>query len=280
MGDVAVELAHVIEAYEQLGDCEVVHDHTVAGPLYSARFPALPVVTTNHGPFSWPHDVRYARVHDRVPIIAISHDQARRANGIRVSAVIHHGLDATEYPMGDGDGDYLLFLGRMDEGKGAHRAIAIARAAGRPLLIAAKMRSAAERAYFRERVAPLLDDAVRYVGEVGGRRKRELLAGASALVNPIRWPEPFGLVMIEALACGTPVLAFAEGAAPELVDHGVTGFICQDEAEMVRRIRQIGCLDRANCRASVERRFSVERMVAAHVDVYRRAVAHHGRRAA
>src|SRR5205823_5930471 len=160
--------------------------------------------------------------------------------------------DAADFPYRAVAGDYLLFLGRLSPDKGAGRAIEAARKADVPLLLAGKMREPWERDYFEARVAPYLSDEIQYLGEVGHERKLELLAGARALLFPIRWNEPFGLVMLEALACGTPVLAFPEGAAPEVVDHGRTGFLCRDETEMAEAVGQLGELDRAACRAAVE----------------------------
>ena len=274
-----VELRHVVHAYEAAGDVDVVHDHTLLGPPYAlARFPDLPVVTTNHGPFDASVCPTYAAIAERVPIIAISAAQARTAPGIPIAQVIHHGVDPCRFPFGARAGDYALFLGRMNPAKGAHRAARIARAAGTRLVIAAKMHVPGERRYFEERVRPLLDEDVVYVGEVGGQEKLELLAGARALVNPIAWPEPFGLVMIEALACGTPVLAFPNGAAPEIVRHGVTGFLCADEADMAARLRGVDELDRRACRASVEASFTAERMVAAHLELYDAVLARPWRR--
>lgn len=273
MGASVPEARHVVRAYAALADCEVVHDHTVVGPLHAARFPDLPVVTTNHGPFVPELADVYAACSGHVPVIAISHAQAATApERVRLAGVIHHGLDIDAFPLGDGDGGYLLFLGRMAPEKGAARAARVARAAGRRLVIAAKMREPAERRYFEEAVRPLLGDGVEMAGEVSWQRKLGLLVGAEALLNPIRWPEPFGLVMIEALACGTPVLAFAEGAAPEIVDHGVTGYLCADEADMAARVEELGALDRAACRAAAKERFSSERMAAEHLAVYRRLV--------
>ncbi len=157
------------------------------------------------------------------------------------------------FPVGDGSGDddgpYVLFLGRMAADKGAHRAIEIARKAGIRILLAAKMREPWEVHYFTEQVEPLLGPDAHYLGEVSHERKLELLAGASALLFPIRWNEPFGMVMIEAMACGTPVLAFPEGAAPEVVDDGRTGFLCGDEAAMVEAIGRLPELKRSDCRA-------------------------------
>jgi glycosyltransferase involved in cell wall biosynthesis len=276
--DPGLEFAHVQRAYEVLGAVDLVHDHTLTGPRWAGMWrPELPVVTTNHGPFTAEMRVHFGSIAEQVAIIAISHAQRRDAPEIPVAAVIHHGIDVDAFPVGRGDGRYVLFLGRMSPDKGVHRAIAIARAAGKRLLIAAKMWEPAERRYFVEQVEPLLGDDSVYIGAVGGQRKLDLLAGAEALVNPIRWPEPFGLVMIEALACGTPVLAFAEGAAPEIVEHGRTGFLCVDEADMAARLGDVGSLDRAVCRASMTERFSVQRFIDDHLALYRRVLGHQPR---
>ena len=276
--DPGLEFAHVQRAYEVLGAVDLVHDHTLTGPRWAGMWrPELPVVTTNHGPFTAEMRVHFGSISERVAIIAISHAQRRDAPEIPVAAVIHHGIDVAAFPVGRGDGGYVLFLGRMSPDKGVHRAIAVARAAGKRLLIAAKMWEPAESRYFVEQVEPLLGVDSVYIGAVGGQRKLDLLAGAEALVNPIRWPEPFGLVMIEALACGTPVLAFAEGAAPEIVEHGRTGFLCVDEADMATRLGDVGSLDRAVCRTSVTERFSVQRYIDDHLALYRRVLGHQPR---
>lgn len=272
IGMAVPEIRHVIGAYDSLKDCDVVHDHTVMGPFYAERYPDLPVTTTIHGPFNDELSALYRATAARVPLICISHAQRRSAPDIPVARVIHHGVDAGDFPVGDGTGDgrgpYVLFLGRMAEDKGVHRAVEIARKAGIRILIAAKMREPWETQYFAERVEPLLGADAEYLGEVSHARKLELLAGAAALVFPIRWNEPFGMVMLEAMACGTPVLAFAEGAAPEVVDHGTTGYVCADEGEMADALRRIGEIDRAACRLSVEGYFSTHRMVTEHVELY------------
>jgi glycosyltransferase involved in cell wall biosynthesis len=273
MGSAAVELRHVIHAHEQVCGFDVVHDHTLAGPvLASVRADLPPVVTTNHGPFNADLSALYRFEAGSVPLIAISHHQASTAVGIEVAAVIHHGIDLARYPLGTGAGGHAVFLGRMAASKGVDVAARAARAAGVRLLIAAKMREPQERAYFDTQVRPLLGDDVEYVGEVGHDDKLRLLTGATALVNPIRWPEPFGMVMIEALACGTPVLAFAAGAAPEIVDHGRTGYLCTDEADLANKLELAPNLSRAACRQAVAERFSATRMVADHVRLYQRLV--------
>jgi glycosyltransferase involved in cell wall biosynthesis len=194
-----------------------------------------------------------------------------------VRAVIHHGLDVDRFPLGAGDGGYLAFLGRMSPDKGPHRAIAAARVAGVPIRLAAKMWDGPERAFFRGTVEPLLGADAVYVGELGGRDKLDFLAAATALLNPIGWPEPFGLVMIEALACGTPVISHPAGAAPEIVIHGVNGFLCSDEASLIDAIGRAKLIDRRTCRRSVEERFSAGRMVAEYVRMYRAVIEEWGR---
>jgi glycosyltransferase involved in cell wall biosynthesis len=273
LGGAAAELRQVIEAYEVVAESDIVHDHTLVGPVWAERFPWLPVVTTNHGPFRSELGALYRAIAGRVPVIAISAHQAADAGDIPVAAVIPHGVDLEDFPLGPGDGGYVAFLGRMHPDKGVHTAARVARAAGVPLRIAAKMHEAHERAYFEAEVAPLLGGSIEYVGEVGGVDKAALLGHAACLLNPIAWPEPFGMVMIEALAYGTPVVATPFGAVPEIVEDGVTGFLGTDEDQLVAALGKVGDLDRGACRASVQARFSAERMVADHVGFYRRVLA-------
>jgi len=265
----ATELRHVINAYHAVLDwgAEVVHDHTFVGPVYAERF-GVPVVTTNHGPFEGELGDLYRAIGPSVPVVALSQHHAATAAGIPVAAVIHHGLDVDAFPHGTGDGGYALFLGRMSPDKGVHVAARAARAAGVTLRIAAKMREPAERAYFDQQVAPLLGGLVEYVGEVGGADKVELLAGASCLLNPIAWPEPFGMVMIEALACGTPVVATPHGSVPELIADGVTGYVRPDETGLADALQRVDRLDRERCRKEAAERFSTDRMVIDHLRLY------------
>ncbi len=270
-GSLIDELGHVERAYAALADRDIIHDHTLLGPLWAmANQIEIPVVTTAHGEFTPELTELYATVGQRSAVVAISHHQRSTAPSVPVASVIHHGIDIDDVPFGRGDGGYVAFLGRMHPDKGVHRAIEIARAAGKRLLIAAKMWEPAEHRYFADVVEPLLGADAVYLGQVDHRAKFDLLAAAEALVNPIRWPEPFGLVMIEALAAGTPVLAFAEGAAPEIIEHGRTGFVCRDEQDMVDRLRAVGEIDRRACRRAARCRFSTHRMVDDHLALYRR----------
>lgn len=278
-GLATTELHHAIEGHRALRawGADVIHDHSLTGPVYALGDMATPTVVTHHGEFDDAALSLLGAVGDRVPVIAISEDQASRSQHVPIATVIHHGIDVAAFPVGTGQGDdggrYLAFLGRMAPQKGVHLAARAARETGQRLLIAAKMREEAEIDYFTREVRPLLGDGVAYVGEVDHAGRVRLLQGATALVNPIQWPEPFGLVMVEALACGTPVIASAAGAAPELVDDGVTGFLCEDIDEVAKRMTDAARLDRRACRAEAERRFSLERMVADHVVFYERVLA-------
>ena len=278
IGLTTVELAHVIRGHDCLSECDIVHDHTLAGPVIGKRHGAPPLVTTSHGPFTPEVSDVYRSFARRVPIIAISHAQAVGASqqGIHVATVIHHGLDVDEVTPGSGNGGYAVFLGRMHPDKGADVAARVARAAGMPLRIAAKMREPAEREWFEACVKPLLGSDVEYVGELNRADTLELLQGAVAMLNPIRWCEPFGLVMVEALSAGTPVLAFPNGAAPEIVEDGVTGFLCADEHEMTVRLKEVDQLNRNECRDAVRTRFCTSRVVADHVALYQHVIASGG----
>jgi glycosyltransferase involved in cell wall biosynthesis len=269
MGRMSIELENAIGAYELVQGADVVHDHTLTGPMYSARFPKLPVVTTNHNPFTRPYNAIYGAVVPRVAVVAISNSHAASTN-VPVDAVVHHGIDVEDYPIGRGDGGYVALLGRMVANKGVHRAIAVAKTVGMPLKIAAKMREPYERAYFEEFVEPHLGDDVIFLGEVDADGKRELLASAAALLNPISWREPFGMAMLESLACGTPVVGCPQGAAPEIVEHGVTGFLGDTDAELINGLMSLDHIDRRVCREQARQRFSVERMVEAYLRVYER----------
>jgi glycosyltransferase involved in cell wall biosynthesis len=264
---------HVVQAYDAARDFDVVHDHTLTGPLYGQRVASPPVVTTNHGPFE-PEIIRHYRVVARhASIVAISHHHASTAGCLPIADVIHHGLDADGFPLGGPTTTGALFLGRMAPEKGVHTAVRVARQAGVPLRIAAKLREPREHEYFERQVRPMLGGDVEYLGEVSATDKVGLLAEATCLLNPIQWAEPFGMVAIEALACGTPVVATPCGAMPEIVEDGVTGFLRADVDGMVGAVREAGVLERATCRRAAEERFSIRRMALNHVALYERLCA-------
>jgi glycosyltransferase involved in cell wall biosynthesis len=266
----SVEVAHVLEAYAGLGSAgvDLVHDHTVVGPAIAAERPGMPVVTTAHWSLDGDVGRMYRLLGRRVPLIAVSEAQRRLAPHVQVARVIHHGLDVAAVPVGAGDSGRLLVLARMSPDKGVDIAIEVARAAGMPIVVAGPARSTAEQSYFEQCIRPLLGGSVEYVGEVGGRCKQELVGSAVAVLMPACWDEPFGLVAIEALAAGTPVLAFPRGALPEIITDGTTGFLCTDADAMACAVGRVGDLDRTDCRKSVQERFSAVRMAQDHAAFY------------
>jgi glycosyltransferase involved in cell wall biosynthesis len=275
IGEDLAGLTHALAAYETLAGCDILHDHTLAGPaLVAAGWNGPPVVTTIHGPFDDRLSTLYRRTAHRVPLIAISADQASRApQGVPVVTVIPHGVDLDAYPARvtrRASGGYLLCLGRMSPTKGIDLAIRAARRTGRRLVIAAKCREPDEHAYYHHVIEPLLDDQVTYVGEVDQARKIDFLRGADALLNPIQWPEPSGLVMIEALACGTPVIATPNGAAPEIITHGLNGFLATTIDDLTATIDATsrGAIDRRTCRLHAVNHHSMQALAREHETFY------------
>ncbi len=274
IGMAVPELRHVLFARLQMNGFDIVHDHTVAGPVMAAFCNnSCPVVTTIHGPFNEELNDIYSQTSSKVPLIAISNSQANSALNVEIGDIIHHGIDVTTFPFGAGDGNYLFCLGRMSESKGIHRAIKVANMLNMELRIAAKMRETHEIEYFNRYIEPELSETIIYEGEVSHARKLELLRDARALLFPIRWNEPFGMVMLEAMASGTPVIAFKEGAAVEVVNDGVSGFLVDDEVDMASAVEKSSKLDRALVRSYVESEFSVEKMAQRHIDFYKRTIA-------
>jgi glycosyltransferase involved in cell wall biosynthesis len=206
-----------------------------------------------------------------IALVSISDDQRRPIPDANWRATVHHGLPRDAFTFRSESGRYLVYLGRMSPEKRVDRAIAIARRSGVPLKIAAKIYPE-ERHYFEETLHPQIQASgplVEFVGEIGDRERDELLGGAAALLFPIEWPEPFGLVMIEALACGTPVIGWRRGSVPEVLEDGVTGYIVESVDEAVRAAEGIGRLSRATCRRVFEERFVASRMARDYLDVYR-----------
>lgn len=268
IGRTSSELPHVIRAYAGLDDVDIIHDHTLAGPLYRHRQPGIPVVSTIHSDMT-PELCRVYEAFSRdVSLVAISQHQANSAPDVKIRRVIHHGIDPATVPPGAGAGGYACFLGRMAPCKGIAEAIEVARRAGMQLKIAAKMSDPAEVDYFRSVVAPLLGPDEEFLGELDADGKFALLGNAVALLNPVQWDEPFGMVMIEALAAGTPVVATPRGSAPEIIEHGVTGFLAAGTDELASCLQCAAGLDRHDCRSAVETRFSAEAMTRKYVELF------------
>jgi glycosyltransferase involved in cell wall biosynthesis len=249
-------------------DFDVIHWHTewLHLPL-SSRLP-VHFVTTLHGRLDWPGLPEALSYFPGAPFISISNSQRASLENVNWLGTVYHGLPPDSLRACFEPGSYLAFLGRLAPEKGPEAAIRLARSARMPLRIAAKL-PRSERAYFEARVQPLIEsDGIQFIGEINGRTKERFLAQAAALLFPIEWPEPFGLVMIEAMACGTPVIAFRRGSVSEIIEEGVTGFIVENEAEALRAIRQLPELDRRCVRSGFERRFSAHRMAEDYVRYY------------
>jgi glycosyltransferase involved in cell wall biosynthesis len=250
---------------------DLLHDHCGFTAVAMADRISVPVVHTLHRPFTPETIPFYLRHGGKAHLVAVSGAQRATApDGVRISAVVPNPLDVNDWPFEPRKQDYLLWLGRMTPVKGPHRAIVVARAAGVRLVLAGPVQAGDEE-FFHDHVEPHVDgEDIRYVGEVGGEGKARLVAGARALLMPIRWEEPFGLVMIEALACGTPVISFAEGAAPEIILDGVNGYLVADEDAMAAAVHALPRIDPADCLGSVARRYAVETVVAGYESVYGR----------
>ena len=269
------ELRHVLACYEHASEFDVISDHT--GPFAAAlgELSAVPVLHTVHGPLDGELGEVYeqiARVSPRVGLISVSRNQRRPHPSLPWVANCPNAIDPSRFPWNGTRGDYLLFLGRMGREKGCHHAIAVAQATGLPLKIAAKCREPAERAYFAELVEPYLGDGIEYLGEVGHDEKVELLRSARVTLFPADWEEPFGLVMIESLACGTPVVATRRGAVPEVLEDGRTGIIVDDHSELAAAIPEADRIDPAECRRAVEERFSPRVLLASYLRAFRAAL--------
>ena len=247
---------------------DVIHFHTDFLHFPVARSFATPHITTLHGRLDLPRLVPLYKHFDDEPLISISDSQRAPLPWVDWRATVYHGLPADLYSFEPEPSDYFVFIGRISPEKRLDRAIDIALQCGVPLYIGAKVDKADE-LYFNECIKPLLHDPlIRFVGEIGEREKRELLEHARALLFPIDWPEPFGLVMIEAFSCGTPVIAYPHGSVPEIMEDGVTGFVVTNQEEAVRAARQIASIDRKACREAFERRFTATHMADSYLRIY------------
>jgi glycosyltransferase involved in cell wall biosynthesis len=270
VGDVLPEMVHAARSSQALGELEldVIHDHSLAGPL-TARGPGPPTLITAHGPVSGEFGSYFRALADDVGLIAISESQRRSAPDLPWIATIHNALDVREYPLSEEKQDYVAFVGRMTPDKGVAEAIDATRAAGRPLVLAAKCAEEPEREYFDREVRPRLGDDVEWIEEPDADRTISILSHARCTIFPIQWREPFGMVMIESMACGTPVVALRNGSVPEVIEDGVTGFIRDDLDELPDAIERSGELDPRACRDRVAELFDVPVMVSKHEYVYR-----------
>jgi glycosyltransferase involved in cell wall biosynthesis len=268
------QLAHHIvlleQVFRQAHAFDLIHFHIDYLHFPLSERQRIPHVTTLHGRLDIPDLVPVFQTFPSMPMVSISDVQRAPLAWLNWQGTVYHGLPEDLYTFRDTPGTYLAFLGRMSPEKGVDQAITIAQRVGMPLKIAAKV-DQADRKYFHEVVQPLLDHSlVQYVGEVGDGKKDDFLAQAYALLFPIEWPEPFGLVMIEALACGTPVIAYRRGSVPEVLQDGVTGYIVEGLEEAVQAVARVSAISRLRCREVFAERFSVSRMAQDYLRIYRR----------
>jgi glycosyltransferase involved in cell wall biosynthesis len=271
LGDVWDDAFHSLQSYLASDGADILHDHSM--PL-GASLGALvgeeaSVVHTVHGPLHDRARRHYRLIHETVHLVAISESQRRLAPELRWAGVVHNGVDLQAYPETEAKDDFLLFVGRTNPDKGPEVAVEVARRAGLRLVMVVKRAEPEERDHWDRSVVPLLNDDVEVLEDVPQETKIDLFGRARATLFPIRWEEPFGLVMIESMACGTPVLAFPRGAAAEVVSPGVSGFLCRDADEMVRLLGRVGEVPPESCRTWVKERFSSEAMVARYEELFR-----------
>jgi glycosyltransferase involved in cell wall biosynthesis len=251
---------------------DIIHFHTVFLHYPLLRRLSTPAVTTLHGRLDLPDLHPVHREFAELDVISISDSQRKPLPELNWQGTVYHGLSKNQFKFEPHTEDYLLFLGRISPEKRPDRAIEIAKRTGIRLKIAAKVDNA-DKSYFEQQIKPLLDHPlVEFLGEIDETRKRPLLSHARALLFPIDWPEPFGLVMIEALACGTPVIAFRCGSVPEIIEHGISGYIVDNMNQATEAVHRIGEIDRRTCRQRFETRFSVETMTDAYLNVYQKVI--------
>jgi glycosyltransferase involved in cell wall biosynthesis len=275
MGETLYDALHAGLAFREIcrGGFDLVHDHSGFIPVAFAGRLSVPLVHTLHGPFEPPVRMFYEAFAFDAHYVTISRYQQTRCPGLNYAGVVYNAVDLQEHrPLGDKE-DYIVYVSRLCEDKGAHHAVRIARELGRKIVLAGKIDPGRDREFFRREIEPHLDgDKVIYEGEVPQSRKAELMARARAFLFPIQWEEPFGLVMAEALACGTPVVTTRWGAAPEVVEHGKTGFVAESMQEVPSLLERIDEIDPAVCRAEAERRFSPRAMALGYLDIYRKVL--------
>ena len=258
------ECLHISEVFERSSEFDLIHNHFDFLPLTYSELINTPVVTTIHG-FSSPSIVPvYKKYNGSSRYVAIS--EADKSPDLDYIATIHHGIDIVQFPFTEAEGKYLLFFGRIHPEKGVHEAIQVAKRVGIKLIIAGIIQ---DEDYFHSRVEPYLDgDAVEYVGSVGPEQRPDILGRALALLHLISFDEPFGLSLVESLACGTPVIAFGRGSIPEIVKHAETGYIVEDIDHAVEAVAAARSLNRSACRRDAEKRFSSDRMASDYIRVY------------
>jgi glycosyltransferase involved in cell wall biosynthesis len=268
--DILYHVLLIEEVARRAAEFDFIHFHLTYLHYSIARRLPTPHVTTLHSRLDLPEYVPLYREFPDAPVVSISNSQRDPLPWLNWQGTVYHGLPEDLFPCRTESGKYLAFIGRFSPEKRVDRAIEIAKRSGIPLKIAAKIENP-ELDYYKSAVEPLLGDPlIEYVGEIGEEQKPDFLCNAYAQIFPIDWPEPFGLVMIEAMACGTPTVAFRCGSVPEIIDDGVTGFIVDSVEDAVESLKRVGAIDRENCRRTFQKRFSASRMVKDYLNIYAR----------
>ncbi|MFW5703726.1 MAG: glycosyltransferase family 4 protein [Patescibacteria group bacterium] len=255
--------------YSMHEEFDIIHDHTgfLMLSLPTAHICPTPTLFTFHGPFTMAHKKTF-QLFNRPHVNTISEAQLRNRNGLNFTRTIYNGLDMENYPFAEEDDGYLLFVGRLDEQKGPHFAIQAARALRMPLILAGKL-DLANKGYFMKYIEPHLNkNNIKWVGEVDEKKRNKLMSKATCMLHPISFREPFGLTLIEAMACGCPVIAYDKGSIPEIIVNGQTGFVVSDVEEMIEMIDEVGSIDRAACRDHALANYSGEKMATQYEDLY------------
>ncbi|MDB5244207.1 MAG: hypothetical protein JWN18_77 [Parcubacteria group bacterium] len=257
-------------AYEKQDEFDIIHDHLMPHSLPTANLARTPVVATVHGPFTGDNRKLFQTLR-HAGIVTISNAQAYPAPNINHLGTVYNGLPLDHYPFGETAGDYLLFVGRISMEKGLHHAIDVAQQLDKRLIIAAKLENV-DRPYFKEYVEPWLSDRIEWIGEVDEEKRNELMSNALCFLHPVTWREPFGLTLIEAMACGCPVIGMNRGSIPEIIQNGVTGYVVEDVEGMVSAIEGISTISRAACREHALTNFNASKMADGYEAVYAKMI--------
>jgi glycosyltransferase involved in cell wall biosynthesis len=253
-------------AYEMQDEFDIIHDHLAPISLPTANISTTPVVMTMHGAFNAQNKILFQTMHGP-HVVTISESQMYSLPSLNHAGTVYNGLPMEDYPFGEEMGEYLLYVGRISLEKGVHFAIEVAQQLDLPLILAAKV-DRQDEAYFKEYIEPRLSDRIQWIGEVDETDRNKLMMNARCFLHPVTWREPFGLALIEAMACGCPVVAFDKGSIPEIIDTGVTGYVVQDLDTMIEAVENIGTIDRKICRERALNNFSATKMADGYEAVY------------
>lgn len=269
-GSNMLSLLNIGVAYTRQDEFDIIHDHTCTLGLPTAQIARVPVLMTYHGPFLPEVSTMYTILN--APFVAsISKSQVKGVRGLNLAGNVYNGLSMSHYPFSEEHDGYLLFVGRLSMEKGPHFAIEVARQLDIPLILAAKLESV-DMSYFKQYIEPYLSEDVRWIGEVTEEERNRLMSRALCFLHPVTWEEPFGLTLIEAMACGSPIVAFKRGSIPEIVMHKKTGFVVSTLKEMIDAVMHINEISRAACREHALNYFSADRMVDNYERIYRKII--------